>query len=226
MKKTITIHNIDATIRQLTGGHLESRPFLCEGSPIGSEVFLVGINPGTDTPFWPYWRIPHGCHKNEWIEDYLRRHSRFKPTRARIEILFKAILPIKCLETNVFSQYSPNERSLHEAARDTRVFEYLLTVLVPTVMFIHGASGIEHMEQVLKTSLPLGQFTTVTQNGREIDVITGHHLSRGWSYERVDALGREIQERCIRRRRQPVSATFITSNGNPHFNSKPKNIDK
>jgi hypothetical protein len=41
----------------------------------------------------------------------------------------------------------------------------------------------------------------VTHNGREVDVITGPHLSRGWSYERVDALGRQIREQCISRRR-------------------------
>jgi hypothetical protein len=200
MKKTVTIHDIDAIIRHLSGEHPEARPFLCDGSPIGSEVFLVGVNPGTDTPFWPYWRLPYGCHKNEWLDDYLRRHLRFKPTRARIEILFQAISPIKCLETNVFFQYSPDESSLRTEAHDTRVFDYLLTVLSPKVLFIHGASGIKHMEQVLKTSLPQGQFTTVTHNGREIDVITGRHLSRGWSYERVDALGEEIRERCVNRR--------------------------
>lgn len=199
MKKTITIHDIDAAIRQRTGGHPESRPFLCDGSPIGSEVFLVGINPGTDTPFWPYWRLPNGCHKNEWIEDYRRRHSRFKPTRARIERLFDAIYPIKCLETNVFSQYSPDENSLGTVERDTSVFDYLLAVIGPMVMFIHGASAINHMEQVLDTSLPQGDFKTVTHNDREMDVITGPHLSRGWSYERVDALGIKIRERCIRR---------------------------
>jgi len=201
MNKTITIEDIDSTIRNLTGEHAEARPFLCDGSPIGSEVFLVGINPGTDTPFWPHWRLPGGCHKNGWIDEYLRRHSRFKPTRQRIEILFKTISPIKCLETNVFFEYSPDEKSLRSAARDTRVFEYLLAAICPTVMFIHGKSGIQHMEQVLNKSLPQGQFTTVTHNGRDIDVITGRHLSRGWSYEMVKTLGTEIKEQCSRRRK-------------------------
>ena len=208
MNKTITIEDIDTAIRDLTREHRDdARPFLCDGSPIGAEVFLVGINPGTDTPFWPYWGLPGGCHKNEWIDEYLRRHSRFKPTRQRIEMLFKAISPIKCLETNVFFEYSPDEKSLRRAARDTKLFEYLLATICPTVMFIHGASGIKHMEQVLKTSLPTGQFITVNYNGREMDVITGRHLSRGWSYERVDSLGKQIRERCIRRRTNWFSAT-------------------
>lgn len=171
----------------------------------------MGINPGTDTPFWPYWRLPHGCHKDEWIQDYLRRHSRFKPTRARIERLLQSIAPVKSLEANVFCQYSPEESSLRAEARDTRVFDYLFEVLRPRVMFIHGASGIAHMEQVFKTALPQGQFRTVTHNGCEVDVITGPHLSRGWSYERVDALGQEIREQCInrrRRRRTPASSGF------------------
>ena len=106
-----------------------------------------------------------------------------------------------CLETNVFCQYSPDESSLRAEARDTRVFDYLFEVLSPRVMFIHGASGIVHMEQVFKKALPPGQFETVTHNGREIDVITGPHLSRGWSYEHVDALGRQIREQCVNQRR-------------------------
>lgn len=197
----IRLDDIDTTIRRLTGEHPEARPFLCEGSPIGSEVLLVGINPGTDTPFWPYWRLPYGCHKEEWIQDYLKRHPRFKSTRARVERLFQSIAPVRCLETNVFCQYSPDESSLRAEARDTRVFDYLFKVLSPRVMFIHGASGIVHMEQVFKKSLPPGQFVTVTHNGREVDVITGPHLSRGWSYERVDALGRQIREQCVSQRR-------------------------
>lgn len=50
----LTIHEIDSRIRQLTGEHVESRPFVCYGSPIGCAVAEIGINPGTSTPFWPH----------------------------------------------------------------------------------------------------------------------------------------------------------------------------
>lgn len=201
MNKLIDLNDIDTNIRHLTNEHPEARPFLCEGSPIGSEVFLVGINPGTDTSFWPCWRPPYGCHKDEWLQDYRRNHSRYKPTRARIERLFESLAPVRCLETNVFCRYSPEEKSLCAEERDTSVFDYLFEVLRPRVMFIHGMSGISHMEQVFKTALPLGQFTTVIHNGCEVDVITGSHLSRGWSFARVDALGCEIREKCMSRKR-------------------------
>ena len=90
----VTLSEIVNAIRELTGKHPEERPFLCEGSPIGCDIFLVGINPGTDTPFWDYLDTHYGCHKQDWIQDYLRRHGgKLLPTRARIERLFCATAP-------------------------------------------------------------------------------------------------------------------------------------
>ena len=198
----MTVHSvqeIDATIRRLTGEDPECRPFLCDGSPVGSEVFLVGINPGTDTPFWPHWQVPKGCDKKEWLEDYKRRHLRLKPTRKRIEILMEAISPIKCLETNVFAKCSPDEQSLSEDGRDTAVFDYLLVNIHPKVIFIHGRSGIRHAEQLLKANLPKEQFTPVLYEGHKMEVIVASHLSRGWSYARVRELGERIKEKCAGR---------------------------
>ena len=211
----ITIEELDDTIRRLTGEHPEARPFLCDGSPIGSEVFLVGINPGTDTPFWPYWRLPSGCHKDEWIKEYLKRHGHFKTTRARIERLFDSIQPVKCLETNIFCRYSPNAASLPKDVQDTRLFDYLCKALSPAVIFIYGDPGIRHIEQIVKRSLQKNQFTTAMLNGAQIDIIAGPHLRcsaftdplRGWTNERIDAVGREIKRRCSVRQRNPAEAS-------------------
>ncbi len=193
----VTIGDIDKTVRLLTGEHREARPFLCEGSPIGAQVFLVGINPGTDTPFWPHWQLPFGCDKEGWLAEYRGRHARLKPTRDRVEILFRALCPVRCLETNIFSRYSPDERSLPVADRDTRVFDFLLYALRPRVVFVHGASAIRHLEIRFGTVLPKGQFTPVECHGRQVDVIAGSHLSRGWSRNRVQSLGDNIRQRCL-----------------------------
>lgn len=194
----VTMIEFDKAIRELTGEHIEARPFLCEGSPFGCEIFLVGINPGTPTPFWPRWRLPYGCYKQEWLSDYLRRPGQ-KPTRKNIERIISAAAPVRCLDTNVFCRFSPDEASLPPADRDTRVFDYLLQVLTPKVLFVHGESGIKHIEWLAgNRSLPAGEFTRVSLLGIPVDVITGQHLSyprARWS-SCAERLGRALRERC------------------------------
>ena len=77
------IKEIDREIRRLTGEGDLSRPFLCHGSPIGCDVAEVGINPGTDTPFWPYWNSKTGCDKDSWLADYLCRNGRLNEIESR-----------------------------------------------------------------------------------------------------------------------------------------------
>src|SRR4051794_23235654 len=101
--------HIDTEIRRLTGANPLSRPFLCDGSPVGCKVAEVGINPGTDTPFWPYWSVEGGCDKRGWLDDYMRRHGRLKSTRDRLEVLCRALAPVRCLELNLYHHYSSCE---------------------------------------------------------------------------------------------------------------------
>src|SRR5437588_1982707 len=106
---TMSLHEIDREIRRLTGEGEMSRPFVCHCSPIGCEVAEVGINPGTDTPFWPYWRITTGFDKAAWISDYLVFIQAVDGIRDRIEIFCQTIAPLRCLELNLFHHYSRNE---------------------------------------------------------------------------------------------------------------------
>jgi len=199
----IELSEFDRTIRELTGEHPEARPFLCEGSPFGCDVFLVGLNPVTPTPFWPYWRLPYGCHKKEWLGDYrdylVRSGDRGSPTRERIESIFKGVAPVRCLETNVFPYRSPNQGSLTINQRDPRVLDYLLRVLAPKVVFAHGGCAVTHFERLTGRPLPHDEFTSVTLSGIRMEIITGQHLRRvpeGWTYERFEQLGRQLRERC------------------------------
>jgi hypothetical protein len=177
------------------------RPFLCEGSPFGCEIFLVGINPGTDTPFWPFWSVANGCDKPSWLKTYLDRHGRLGPTRERIERLFKAARPTRVLETNIFHRASKREAALPRTHQTTTVFDFLLKTLHPRVMFVHGGSAIKHLERLTNCSLPLSEFTTVQYQGYKFDVIAGHHLAYQWSYLAVNQLGYALKERCATSRR-------------------------
>ena len=45
----------------LIGKPTDLRPFVCEGSPLGCEAFLVGFNPASEMSidFWDFWS--DGC---------------------------------------------------------------------------------------------------------------------------------------------------------------------
>jgi len=66
----LTLEDFDKKIRELPEHH-EARPFLCEGSPIGCKIFLIGLNPSTPISFWPYWSVEYGCKKKEWLNQTL-----------------------------------------------------------------------------------------------------------------------------------------------------------
>jgi hypothetical protein len=190
------IEAFDKRLRSLTGEAIGTRPFLCDGLPFGCKVFLVGINPGKSSPFWPHWSTQRGCDKQGWLADYLTTHGRFSPTRARIERLFAAVAPIRCLETNVYPTPSAREVHLAKSDHDSRVFDYLLECLRPSVLFVHGNTAVKHVSRLVGEELPLGEFVRVSYRGESFDVIAGYHLSYQWSYAKVEKLGRELGDRC------------------------------
>jgi hypothetical protein len=186
----------DRRLQSLCGDREEARPFLCNGFPFGCEIFLVGINPGTSTRFWPHWSVENGCDKKAWLKSYLVDHGKYGPTRTRIERLFEAASPARILETNVFHLPSKREGALVKSDQSTIVFDFLLRELSPRVIFVHGQSAVEHLERIVNIGLPRGQFTRAVYAGRDLSIFPGHHLSYQWSFSAVDALGRELRDRC------------------------------
>ena len=176
------------------------RPFLCNGSPFGCPVFLVGINPATDIPLWPYWSVERGCDKQGWLRAYLERKGRLGPTRAKIERLFDALAPTRALECNIFQHHSPREADLDGEHRTTEVFDFLLERLAPRIVFVHGGSAITHLQRLTGTRIAHGTFTPVRYQEVTFEVFAGHHLvssAGGWSYTKIDQLGRELRARCL-----------------------------
>ena len=72
---------LDARLRELAPP--DTRPLACEGSPFGCEVFFIGHNPKTRTPFWPYWDTEYGFHMSKWMERYEEIEGSEKTTRRR-----------------------------------------------------------------------------------------------------------------------------------------------
>lgn len=193
-----TNREISEHLRALLREDVPSRPFLCRGSPAGCEVVIVGVNPATTTPFWNFWDET-GCNKDAWLKDYLQREGRYKPTRKRTEYIVDILAPeIRTLELNLYPYSSPREAQLPAELRDTRVFEYTLTLAQPKLLFVHGGKPTEELASILECELPLGQYTNVTHNGHTFEVFVGHHLSTGkWTDERVRELAREFKTRVL-----------------------------
>lgn len=188
----------DRTLRNLTAADPAGRPFLCHGWPFGCDAFLVGINPGTDIPFWPFWSQQAGCDKDGWLKAYLQRHPRFKPTRERIERLSVALAPFRILETNIYSSHSRREADLPRDSRRTEVFDFLLYTIHPKLAFVHGKSAVSHLSALVGRDLRLGEFTPVKYRGVDFEVIAGHHLSYRWSYAKVEELAKLLHTRLSR----------------------------
>jgi len=197
----MSLQLIDASIRKFTGEHAGSRPFLCEGSPLDCVVAQVGINPGTDTPFWPYWSTKTGCDKQGWLRDYRgRKAGKRTPTRDRIELLNEVLRPNKVLELDLYHQFSASEAGLAADHKSTQLFEYMLDAVRPRLLFVHGRAPREHLERLLGIQLKTGDFTTAAWRGQAIDVFvaTKHlaYVAGGEAYVREvgGRINRRLQE--------------------------------
>ncbi len=157
---------IDQAIRRLSAEHPASRPFICAGSPMGCDVALVGINPATDTPFWPYWHKETGFDRSGWLADYARRHAgKRTPTRNRIEQLVIELTPLRLIELNLYSMPSASEVELPLEHRCTDLFDYMLVSTRPRVLLVHGKSPRKHLEKLLMCRLTVDEFTSCIYRG-------------------------------------------------------------
>lgn len=179
----------------LIGKPSDLRPFVCNGSPIECEVFIVGINPASEMScdFWDFWSDSHGFDKCTWFETYKaeRRNRPLKPgktrrnevsnTRRVIEWIVGEAYPTKCLETNIYAKATEEALDLEGRNRITAPFDYLLDRIAPKLVVAHGEDAAEHLH---------------AQNP-ECELMCVPHFARGWSEKRARELGLAIREACI-----------------------------
>lgn len=186
---------LDAFERELLsriGRPTQVRPFVCDGSPLGTRVFLVGINPASEmkADFWDFWVSGEGFDKARWFKDYKRDRAErplkpgktsrpaVSPSRRIIERVIEGLGSLRCLETNVYAQPSSSAATLDKAHRDASLFQWLVETVGPELLVVHGASAAAEVKR-LNLGIP-------TKSVR--------HFSRQWSYDRAYALGSEIPE--------------------------------
>jgi hypothetical protein len=199
------LKSFEEELTALIGNPTDLRPFVCDGSPLQCQAFLVGINPATSMSvnFWQFWRPGYGFDKQAWFEAYkIDRKSRpLKPgkkrrnaisnTRRVIELILEEAHPIRCLETNIYSAPTEQAADLASAQRVTAPFDFLLEKIKPGVIVAHGDDAAQHLRGKTLTS----------------KLITERHFSSRsppWKKEDARALGQRIKTECSRA--QPIAS--------------------
>jgi len=189
----VKLAELDEKIRELTNEDENSRPFLCTGSPIECDVAIVGINPATATPFWPYWSTSKGFDKGAWLKDYLEREGKVKPTRGRIEILCEEMKPLRCIELNLYSRHSARERDLSKESRNVDLFNFLLGAVRPRIIVIHGKTPAKHIGSLLGVEIEIETPVTANYLGMNLMIIRSKRHFAFVSYDYVRELAERIK---------------------------------
>lgn len=183
------------------------RPFVCDGNPLESRIFIVGFNAATEmkAQFWDFWSVETGFNKEKWFDAYVQeralkplkpgktRRNKVSNTRQRIEWILSEITDFKCLETNLYMTATTEAKELNKNLMDASVFNFLLESIKPKFLLIHGADAKTHMELLTNIELKLGEFNTASINGARVIIYPVSHLSRGWSKQKCFDLGKALQ---------------------------------
>ena len=175
----------------LIGAPTDLRPFVCDGSPLGCEVFIVGFNPATSmsADFWQFWRSTEGFDKEAWFVAYKKdrqvrpltpgktRRSSVSPSRRVIDWVLEGATPYRCLETNIYSASTEQAVDLASELRITAPFDFLLANIKPRVIVAHGVDAVEHIRKM----------------NIDAKIFSVSHFSRGWSREAALELGVKIK---------------------------------
>lgn len=136
------LNDFERGLAAIIGRPTSMRPFVCDGSPLDCQIFLVGIEPATALPedFWSFWRPGRGYDKAAWQQAYQAERRRLgkgtSPTRRNSEAFLRGAGGVKVLETNVFA--APRPRYSRVGTGGTEAFDFLLKSVRPKVLFVHG----------------------------------------------------------------------------------------
>lgn len=193
--KIPTTHTeLEAVLIDLLIEGVPARPFVCEGSPFNCDVVIMGINPGSKTPFWDYWSTEGGFDRAGWVAKFDDDVANLrKTTRPRIERLVRALTPRRVVELNAYPYVTANERELAPLLRDSQIFRLMLQVARPKLVFVFGKSpAAEICKLAAIPRVKQGVFTPCRYANCSFTLLYESHLSRGWSFIRVDELAEKI----------------------------------
>lgn len=184
----LNLDEFEKELAELIGRPSDLRPFVCEGSPLECDVFIVGVNPATgmSADFWDFWMPGHGYDKATWYERYqaeralkplepgkTRRHA-VSPTRRNTNCFVEGAAGSQVLETNL--DPSPAEDADHLRRwfdLNTDIFDFLFRVIRPRAVLFHGKFASE----------------AVARYGADTIARAEHHLSFQTSADRARGYG-------------------------------------
>jgi hypothetical protein len=191
----------------LMGDSADGRPFVCDGDPYACRAFVIGINPASSVPFWPFWDDEAGFDRARWHACYLARRAAeplrpgrvrrlpISPTRRTLGWIAEAASPVRILETNLYVEPTPEAAALATSRRHTRVLEFLLEEIRPQAVLLHGREVAEQFQEIFSCRVGT-DFVETTIQGRSIRLAATRHLSRGVSRVTAERLGEAIRDAC------------------------------
>ena len=190
-----TLPDLAKKLRAVLHPKMASRPFIADGSPFSCDVAIVGINPGTTTPFWDFWSDDDGFNRAQWIDAYYSKPgAKRNPTRNRIERLVLALRPLRVVELNAYPYGTRSEAEISPEMRDSRVLHLMLQVARPRAIFIFGKEPARAVAPVFGLAPPApGTVSRCVRGVESVLVFTESHLSRGWSYAAVDEFAERVK---------------------------------
>lgn len=187
------VSEFEESLAALVGRPTVLRPFVCDGSPLECDIFLVGFNPATTMAgdFWDHWETGIGFDKAAWFQAYLadRKARPLRPgrksrpavsnTRRCLGWIEEGASGSSILETNIFARATATKADLAIEDRHSEPFRFLVETIKPKVIVAHG----------IDAHIAIANLVTAAK------VLNIPHLSRGWSEERARAFGRSLAER-------------------------------
>jgi hypothetical protein len=141
------IEHFEITLAQCIGKPSKLRPFVCEGSPLDCDLFVVGYNPATDVPgdWWRFWESGYGFRESLWYPEYLasRDDGEASRTRKKIAKLVTAVPKAKALVCNIDARASRKQSDLPKPV--TKPFNTFLPLCSPKVIVAHGQEARDHL---------------------------------------------------------------------------------
>jgi hypothetical protein len=182
-------------LEKMMGDSAHARPFVCDGDPYACRAFVVGINPASSVPFWPFWDDETGFDRARWYASYLAQRNAVSQTRRRIAWIAEAASPFGILETNLHADPTARAAALPAARRQTGLFEFLLEEIRPRAVLLHGKPAAEYFRRAFGCRLG-SDFSATTVNDRLIVLAASRHLYNV-SRKDADRLGFALRDACV-----------------------------
>jgi len=136
---------------------------------------------------------------------------------------FRRIVATARLETTVYSLSPEREAGLDVAMRTTAVFNFLCwNSPQPRLLFVHGRTAIQHLEQLTNSSFPHNEFAPGHSAGVNFEILTGDYLAYRWKDNEVKRFGyphQTFESSNFRRDAGMASHSLVAAGVNLGFDS-------